>query len=44
MFNLTDKTAVITGAASGIGKACALVFAQQGADGAFAGYEYTWSY
>ena len=31
MFNLTDKTAVITGAASGIGKACALVFAQQGA-------------
>jgi 2-keto-3-deoxy-L-fuconate dehydrogenase len=31
MFNLTGKIAVITGAASGIGKACALVFAQQGA-------------
>jgi NAD(P)-dependent dehydrogenase (short-subunit alcohol dehydrogenase family) len=31
MFKLTDKNAVITGAASGIGKACALVFAQQGA-------------
>ncbi|MEO6722891.1 MAG: SDR family oxidoreductase [Ferruginibacter sp.] len=31
MFDLTNKNAVITGAASGIGKACALVFAQQGA-------------
>lgn len=31
MFDLTNKTAIITGAASGIGKACALVFAQQGA-------------
>ena len=31
MFKLTNKIAVITGAASGIGKACAEVFAQQGA-------------
>jgi len=31
MFELTNKTAVITGAASGIGKAVALVFAKQGA-------------
>ncbi|HMU10474.1 MAG TPA: SDR family oxidoreductase [Ferruginibacter sp.] len=31
MFSLKSKTAVITGAASGIGKAVALVFAKQGA-------------
>lgn len=31
MFNLTNKTAVITGGASGIGKAIALLFARQGA-------------
>ncbi|MEO6731811.1 MAG: SDR family oxidoreductase [Ferruginibacter sp.] len=31
MFSLKDKTAVITGSASGIGKAVALVFAKQGA-------------
>ncbi len=31
MFSLIDKTAVITGSASGIGKAVALVFAKQGA-------------
>jgi 2-keto-3-deoxy-L-fuconate dehydrogenase len=31
MFELTYKTAVITGAASGIGKAVAMVFAKQGA-------------
>lgn len=31
MFDLTNKTAVITGAASGIGKAVAMVFAGQGA-------------
>lgn len=31
MFNLQNKQAVITGAGSGIGKAVALVFAQQGA-------------
>lgn len=31
MFSLKDKTAIITGAASGIGKAVALVFAKQGA-------------
>lgn len=31
MFQLTDKIAVITGAGSGIGKAMALLFAQQGA-------------
>ena len=31
MFNLTTKIAVITGAASGIGKAVALLFAKQGA-------------
>ena len=31
MFDLTNKTAVITGAASGIGKAVALLFAKQGA-------------
>ena len=31
MFNLTNKTAIITGAASGIGKAVATVFAKQGA-------------
>ena len=32
MFNLTNKIAVVTGAASGIGKASALVLAQQGAE------------
>lgn len=31
MFSLKDKTAVITGSASGIGKAIAVLFAQQGA-------------
>jgi len=31
MFDLTNKTAVITGAASGIGKAVTLLFAKQGA-------------
>jgi NAD(P)-dependent dehydrogenase (short-subunit alcohol dehydrogenase family) len=31
MFSLTHKTAVITGAGSGIGKAIALLFAKQGA-------------
>ncbi|MBC7889459.1 MAG: SDR family oxidoreductase [Ferruginibacter sp.] len=31
MFNLTNKITVITGAASGIGKAVAIVFAKQGA-------------
>ena len=31
MFNLTNKTAIITGGSSGIGKAISLLFAQQGA-------------
>ncbi len=31
MFNLTNKTAAITGAASGIGRAIAILFAKQGA-------------
>ena len=31
MFNLKNKTAVITGAASGIGQAIAFIFAKQGA-------------
>src|SRR3569623_379968 len=31
MFNLTNKTAIITGGGSGIGKAIAVLFAQQGA-------------
>jgi 2-keto-3-deoxy-L-fuconate dehydrogenase len=31
MFNLAEKTAVITGGASGIGKAVAMLFARQGA-------------
>ena len=31
MFSLTHKTAVITGAGSGIGKAIAVLFAKQGA-------------
>ena len=31
MFDLTNKTTVVTGAASGIGKAVAAIFAQQGA-------------
>jgi 2-keto-3-deoxy-L-fuconate dehydrogenase len=32
MFKLTDKTAVITGGGSGIGRAMAMLFAQQGAE------------
>jgi 2-keto-3-deoxy-L-fuconate dehydrogenase len=32
MFDLTNKTAVITGSGSGIGKAIALLFARQGAE------------
>lgn len=32
MFNLTNKKAIITGGASGIGKAIALLFAEQGAE------------
>ena len=32
MFSLANKSAIITGAASGIGKAVAIVFAKQGAD------------
>jgi NADP-dependent 3-hydroxy acid dehydrogenase YdfG len=32
MKNLEDKTVVITGASAGIGKACALAFAEAGAD------------
>ena len=35
MFELTGKTAIITGASRGIGKAIALKFAQQGANIAF---------
>src|ERR1044071_1969414 len=31
MFSLHNKTAIVTGAGSGIGKAVALLFAQQGA-------------
>jgi NAD(P)-dependent dehydrogenase (short-subunit alcohol dehydrogenase family) len=32
MFSLKNKSAVITGAGSGIGKAVALLFAQQGSE------------
>ena len=35
MFELTGKTAIITGASRGIGKAIAMKFAQQGANIAF---------
>lgn len=38
MFDLTDRVAIITGAASGIGAATARVFAQAGADVALAWY------
>jgi 3-oxoacyl-[acyl-carrier protein] reductase len=38
MFELTDRVAIITGAASGIGAATARVFAQAGADVAIAWY------
>ena len=38
MFDLTDRVAIITGAASGIGAATARVFAQAGADVALAYY------
>jgi 3-oxoacyl-[acyl-carrier protein] reductase len=38
LFDLTDRVAVITGAASGIGAATARVFAQAGADVALAWY------
>lgn len=31
-FNVTDRVAMITGAAQGIGKACAILFAEKGAD------------
>ena len=32
MFALTDKVAIVTGASRGIGRACAVAFAQAGAD------------
>ena len=32
MFALTDKVAIVTGASRGIGRACAIAFAQAGAD------------
>src|SRR5688500_6829658 len=32
MFNLTNKTAIITGGGSGIGKAISVLFAKQGAN------------
>src|SRR5262249_706564 len=35
-FSLTDKVAIITGAGRGIGAACALGFAEAGADGVIA--------
>ncbi|MBC7848290.1 MAG: SDR family NAD(P)-dependent oxidoreductase, partial [Chitinophagaceae bacterium] len=32
MFNLKNKTSIITGGGSGIGKAISMLFAQQGAN------------
>ena len=32
MFNLTNKTSIITGGGSGIGKAISILFAQQGSN------------
>ena len=37
MFNLEDKVAVVTGAASGLGKSAAIMYAEYGADVAVLG-------